>query len=47
MYFRNYGLQKPKKYLKSAISQVPLEKQHGKRSQTLFKSKWWHLYHIY
>ena len=23
MYFRNYGLQKPKKYLKSAVSQYP------------------------
>ena len=26
---------------------VPLEKQHGKRTQTLLKSKGRHLYHIY
>ena len=26
---------------------VPLEKQHGKRAQTLLKSEWWHVYHIY
>ena len=26
---------------------VPFNKQHGKRAETLFKSKWRHLYHIY
>ena len=47
MYFRRYGVAKRPldKYLKSAVSQYPFLKQHGKGAQTHFKSSQRHVYH--
>ena len=49
MYFRNYGLPKTRldKISKEYRFRVPLDKQHGKRTQTLLKSDRRYVFHIY
>ena len=49
MYFRCYGLPKTLliKKSKKCCFPLPLDKEHGKRAQTLFKSAQRHVHHIY
>ena len=49
MYFGSYGLRKTwlDKCKKKSGFGEPLEKWHGKRAETLFKSERQHFYHIY